>query len=142
MNKQNASKHHDDDIVEYSTTKGVSCTCFRHCLRQTDDLDSNGEVTKPLYYIVDEVSSQQVRDFERSKNDQISKKNVYHSGSVEERMHPRFAELRHRLSNLFQRHSRGRHDSETASVTPVGSCATSDETENHRKLKINEIVKF
>jgi hypothetical protein len=141
VKKKLPSKGHDNDIVEHSTTKGVSCTCFRHCLRRSDDLDStDGEVTKPLYFIVDEVSTQQVRDFELSKNNQLSKKLKDSLASVEERMHPRFAELRRRLARHFQRHSREQHDSETASVTRVGSCAASDETDYHQRSKITRIV--
>jgi len=112
------------------------CPFFYCLLHFHDDLDSNPEVTKPLYYIVDEVSSEQVRAFtserEQEKLNRRIKSNKKGSPVL-------------RVTNAFRKffgtEPRRRRDSETASVTRVESAITTDEGELCEKPK-NDFAVF
>jgi hypothetical protein len=94
---------------------------FSSCLHLPDDWGSTEEVAKPLYYIIDEVSSQQVREFMETstKEERYQGKNGF-CGEDQTSSPGLFA--RPRFVNLF--HTRRRCDSETASVTRVESAIT------------------
>jgi hypothetical protein len=103
-------------------------------LRNTNDANDSSvdEVTKPLYYIVDEVSSDQVKAFNETIiiNPDLAKEN---KANVEDRMAyslccHRYFRRRYPLGFFSNQPQRRRRDSETATVTRVGSAATTDET--------------
>jgi hypothetical protein len=100
------------------TTASRCPWAFWSCFRDSDDFGSVDEVTKPLYYIVDEVSSQQVRDFcQESKAPKGWNERRHHSNDQSSPS----SSLRLKISNLLHRGSRRRRDSETASITRVES---------------------
>jgi hypothetical protein len=101
------------------------------CLRIVDNLDSGDEMTKPLYYIIDEVSPQQMKDFTKhSKRPEKSRKGCRHD-SLEQRSSQWL--VGQMITNLLCRRSKGRHDSETASITRVESVVVVNESDIDKK---------
>lgn len=103
------------------------------CFRDQDELElgSVDEVTKPLYFIVEEVSSQQVRDFSVEAEIHPHHRNEHQHYSIEPI--PVQSMFRRKLSTLLNRGPRGRLDSATASITRVESAVATNETKSDRK---------
>jgi hypothetical protein len=105
--------------------------CLFGCTSGVDDLGPMDEMTKPLYYIIDEVSSQQMNDLaENSKRLEVSRK----GNRLDSPEQPTLLSVfRHRISNLIHRRSKRRHDSETASITGVESVVVVNGSDGGKK---------
>ena len=141
---KNKHSYSSDDAAGYSCG-GMRLPCpwfFR--LQQPDDYASVDEMRKPLYFIVDDVSSQQVREFEDSKEKhKVQQQPKPTTRPSLPRMCTRGIPFRRRQAN------RRRHDSETASLTRVESmtiteqpkqisnATTPEETSRQEELSLN-----
>ncbi|KAG7366800.1 hypothetical protein IV203_029470 [Nitzschia inconspicua] len=124
---QAASLYHDEE----TTPSAVQWSLFS-CFRNNDDLGSVDEVTKPLYYIVEEVSSQEVKDFARNNKGKSYLTNQRRR-QITERPCARTGFCQ-KISGLLNNGPRRRRDSETASITRVESGTVLNEKGTNQSL--------